>query len=125
MKAAAEKKTTRKMKARGTPKVTLASDIPEVSAAPPSKPPDMGAVVEVGKTDLAVLNALNEAMVKAKALAFDQFMAVLGNAGQILEPINTEFRDRVQEAAKTAGCKFSDDVEWTFVLEDGSFKRTK
>jgi len=124
MKAPAEK-TPRKTKARATQKVTLASDAPDLSAAPPSKLPNMGTVIKVGATDLAVLNALNEAMVKAKATAFDQFMAVLGNAGQILEPIDKEFRDRVQEAAKTAGCDFSEEVEWTFVLEDGSFKRTR
>jgi len=112
-------------KNRAVPTVPDAAPAPEVPAVASSEDPPVGSVRKARPKDLVVLRALNDSMIKAKAQAFDQLMGMLTQTGKTLEPIDQEFRSQVHAAAKAAKCPFDGEMEWTFVLEDGSFKRTK
>jgi len=85
----------------------------------------VGSIVRIDPTDLAVVEALNEAIVKTKAAAFDQCLSIFSQTIKTVEPMDQEYRSKARAAAIAAGARLEGDSEWKLVLEDGAFTRTK
>jgi hypothetical protein len=132
-KKAPVRKASKTRKASKAKKLTLV-DAPSSEGAPVVEAPvveakaaevPVGTVIRAGETDLAVLNALNETLVKMKAHAFDQLVTFLQQTDQNLTPIDQKYRTLAQKAAQKAGCPTDNGEEWVFTLEDGVFTRKK
>lgn len=90
-----------------------------------SDPCPVGTVVKADAADVTVLRAVNDAVVKMKAEAYDDLVSVLRMADARLRPLDEKYQQLGRKAAQKASLPMENGEEWVFTLEDGVFTRRK